>query len=508
SGWYLTSDFNSGSKLESGKVGDLGDLCDGVINVSLYALWNTYVELFGSGTQDSPYLIYNLVQLKDLAVKVNNGNNYSGVYFKLVNDITGVGEWTPIGNNNNSTYYSTATAAQNRRFAGIFDGDGHTISGYTITASNQTYTDTYVGLFGYIAAGGVVQNLRVAPVKIDGKSTRSTGSKGGGHYGAIAGINSGSIINCTVVSGEVSGQATLDTHVGGIVGYMFINGARVEGCTVESGVSVTGAAGRCVSHGGIVGSVNNGIIYSCTNKASVSGTNSKSSAYDNGVKGYTFLGGIAGVSCAVLINCTNSGSVSGTTGWSYNSVENAGSGSVVGYLHNGSDANTSSTGDSTLTIDKGNGYTLNGVCYYSAVINCGTGQVIGFLQNDSGNGKITIAVTSNTVYKAISGSSPATVSASGVSTYLESVGVANAFEGGLLVVPLNCVVVNEDIEFVVDDEYTFDITDLPAEAYNYIALVAVGIALIICATVVVTVLLVRRKKRKNTILENTNEIQD
>ena len=43
----------------------------------------------GSGTQNSPYEIYNLQHLEALADSVKNGNNWSrNKYFKVMNDIT------------------------------------------------------------------------------------------------------------------------------------------------------------------------------------------------------------------------------------------------------------------------------------------------------------------------------------------------------------------------------------------------------------------------------------
>ena len=66
----------------------------------------------GDGTEESPYLIYYNVQWDLLATNVNAGNNYNGVYFKLMDDIS----------------VETMVGSTNRAFRGIFDGGGHTLT--------------------------------------------------------------------------------------------------------------------------------------------------------------------------------------------------------------------------------------------------------------------------------------------------------------------------------------------------------------------------------------------
>ncbi len=506
-GWYLDPS-DEGTMLTGGTVSDLGDYESGYseqpIAINVYARWDLETaDYYGDGTADSPYEIYNVYQLADLSAQVNGGNNFSGSYFMIMNDINNVGEWNPIGDNNNDTYYSTADEAVARRFAGVFDGGGHTISGYTVSADSETYTDTYVGLFGYIASGGTVKNLKVSEMQIDGHSKRESGSKGGGHYGAIAGINSGVISYCNVLSGTVSGSAVLDTHVGGVAGYMFLSGSVISNCT--NAAAISGTAGRCVSHGGIVGSVNNGVIFECENSAAVTGTNNNTGSYSNGQKGYMFMGGIAGVSCAVVVKCTNNGSVYGGS-WAYDTVSNAGSGSIVGYLHNGSDVSTDSTGDETLEIVKGDGY-------YSALVSCSstTGEKpIGFLQNDSGNGKKPVAVTDGIMgeWKAKSGSDPESVNESDYAEYLSSAGVVNTmFATGLLVIPSDCIITGEINNFEANTQWTFGITDLPDDAYGYIILAVSVFAGFVGAAIILIALFVKRRKdkRKGVSTEEINE---
>lgn len=96
----------------------------------------------GDGSKEKPYLISNDMQLAKLAHDVNNGKStqmYSGVYFKLTEDIDlGKGIWTPIGSTDPTSGHF---------FAGKFDGDGHTISNMQINWSLKTGSQASWGLF-------------------------------------------------------------------------------------------------------------------------------------------------------------------------------------------------------------------------------------------------------------------------------------------------------------------------------------------------------------------------
>ena len=494
-GWYLSEEEGNGTGEQvpsDGTAGDLGDRRDGSVEdpipVTLYARWERITAIYyGAGTESDPYRIYYDYQMHDLAQRVNGGNNFAGTYFLLMNDISALGNWTPIGNNNGESYYSETEEAVSRRFAGVFDGGGHTLEGYTVAKETATGVDTYAGLFGYIAAGGTVKNLNVENVAVDGYSERSSGSKGGGHYGAIAGISSGILSDCHVLSGTVQGEALLDTHIGGVVGYIFLTGSVVKNCT--NAASVSGIAGRCVSHGGIVGSVNNGVLYGCSNSGAVDGTNNGTGSYSNGVKGYVFLGGIAGVSCSVIVNCSNSGFVEGEN-WQYGTVSNAGSGSVVGYFHNGSDASTDSSNDDSLFIDKeiGDGY-------YSAVIACtGDGAQIGFVQNDSGNGKVTVAVTEGVTWRAIAGNAPAVIASDYYDDYLAGLSIEDPlFTTGVVHVLYGYIVDAPTDEFVANMSSSAGARQ--PDDVGLIVLLAVSAAAGLAGVCVLLVGLFRKKKQ-------------
>ena len=194
-----------------------------------------------------------------------------GTSAKLMADISLEGSWTPVG------YYDDSTGKE-YSYAGTFDGGGHIISNLKIDSSDSNY----LGLFAYIATGGVVENLTLSDVAISGY----------GYIGGIAGYNRGTIENCSV-SGSVSGIF----NVGGIAGY---NGGTISGCNNKGKVSGTEAE----YVGGIAG-FSYGTISACYNIGEI--------------LGYEEVGGIAGgndygLSDGIIISCYNTGSVSGNVG--------------------------------------------------------------------------------------------------------------------------------------------------------------------------------------------------
>lgn len=179
-------------------------------------------------------------------------------------------------------------------FSGTFQGNGHTISGLTLTGSGNVR-----GLFRYIQNGATVQDLTV------------TGTiHPNGHQdelGLLAGSNAGRILNC-IASGTVMG----DNRIGGLVG---INetGGELVGCAFSG--SVTGKH----STAGVVGE-NRGTLTCCSNSGSINThdlEDDPKTDYTNlaqlnsmeNVPAYTDVGGVAGYSKGTIQSCSNSGSV-------------------------------------------------------------------------------------------------------------------------------------------------------------------------------------------------------
>ena len=129
-------------------------------------------------------------------------------------------------------------------FSGIFDGQGHAISGLTIQQEGSQ-----MGLFRYLQQGAVVQNLVISEAKVLPQGS-------GCQVGILAGRNYGSIVNC-----RVSGVLEGDEEVGGIAGVNEEHGA-IRSCTAD--VTVLGNR----RSGGITGS-NHGTLNNCTNRGSI-----------------------------------------------------------------------------------------------------------------------------------------------------------------------------------------------------------------------------------------------
>ena len=126
-------------------------------------------------------------------------------------DLTGT-EWTPVGSGFSS----------NTSYQGTFDGQGHRITGLTITTNS---TDGSITLFDGIGSDGTVKNLQLVNVSY---TVQQNGAAGG-----IANANYGTITACSVNgditanSGAVGGIAVgnLDT---GIITACWYNGQLKE----------------------------------------------------------------------------------------------------------------------------------------------------------------------------------------------------------------------------------------------------------------------------------------
>ena len=257
----------------------------------------------------SYYVVDGTAALNALATYVNAGNVASGMRFKQTADITytGTDNYTPIG-----------LYANYGGFKGIFDGQGHTISGIDCTGDGLTGVGESLGLFGYNE--GTIRNVTLNGCRFASANNENDGDNAMFVFiGSIAGINNnGTISNCTVTGGTVSRTRTADadgfeTFIGGIAGE---NNGSITDCTYSGSVSsiYSGSnTGGCVIHiGGIVGiSKNGGSITGCGSDAAVS------CSAPNVDTPRLFVGGIAGVNNgahdnATLSDCFFSGTLSGT----------------------------------------------------------------------------------------------------------------------------------------------------------------------------------------------------
>lgn len=272
----------------------------------------------GDGTQASPYLINSGKLLNKLAADVRGGtDDFQGKYVKLSADINlGGVSWKPIGYENSAGVITY--------FRGNFDGDNHKINGLKLDRepinSEQT-SDTFGGLFGYVAGGSIKNFTVVSPVVIKGYDSKWTNS------GIVCGnINNGEIINVTVTGAN----AEFWWWCGLMTGKM--SNSRMENCFVkDSTVTIHdwvfgGLAGSCtgstVINSGVLNTTINSLpdswdarcggLFGFLSESTVDGC-----VFDGKITAlHNFAGGIyafdeGGSSNVIIKNCEVYGSISG-----------------------------------------------------------------------------------------------------------------------------------------------------------------------------------------------------
>ncbi len=241
----------------------------------------------GSGTGSDPYQIYTKNDLYNLTTTTSDWDKH---FIQMADlDFTGTASVTPIG--------SSTTP-----FSGSYNGQGHTITSLTVSATNN------VGLFGYINEA-IIRNVGLINVTIAGET--SVG-------GLVGSASSSSLIEDCYATGSVTGSNGSGTSkdIGGLVGAVVSSNVNVKNCYSECNVSFDGEHGI----GGFVGR-SSGIISNCYSTGSVS---------DNGsAKIYSYWGGFIGYNNGAISNCFATGDVAG----SGTSVSRAGG--FVGYNYGG-----------------------------------------------------------------------------------------------------------------------------------------------------------------------------
>lgn len=228
----------------------------------------------GNGTEESPYLINGYNDLKKLADKVNSGTEYTGCYFKQTADIDLLGKiWKPIGGTDTSDKLTTFKL---RRFAGIFDGNGKTISNMMAIGEQEA------GLFGRTADGSVLKNITIVDSQAAATITDSAETNKS-YVGLILGMGGSSISDCIVKNCKATGIV----NVGGIVGiasYMGESNAVIENCGVENTLVMATGVWDNAYAAGIAGKSTSVKIRNCWFTGKVTGYG----RYVAGITGNTF----------------------------------------------------------------------------------------------------------------------------------------------------------------------------------------------------------------------------
>ena len=213
-------------------------------------------------------------------------NNLTGRY-RLTNNITLSGYWTPVG-----------TSGTGKMFAGILDGAGYEIIGLNVSVSS------YAGLFGY-TSGVTIKNLHIVGGSVSASNVSS-------YAGSFVGYSKGSLLleGCT-------SSATINSrnYTGGLVGYGSFNGSVIT--KSEYYGKLVGAADT----GGIIGKITpdsssaaRSTISMCRVIIDNDNINQATKNATERVTGTSSVGGIAGeIAATTITQCYTSVMVKGNT---------------------------------------------------------------------------------------------------------------------------------------------------------------------------------------------------
>lgn len=226
-------------------------------------------------------------ELKDFADAVNNRSTIgtppvearsARVLQTADIDLTGIDDWTPIGN---------TTSSSNNYFKGSYNGNGYTISNLKIKSG-----EWFRGLFGLVngessSTPAVLTGIHLRNVDIN-VSHNSTIS-----CGAIAGRVSDAVITFCSAQGEIktdmNQQRPAYNNSGGIIGDN--NGGTISYCRADVKVTASSDANdtRLECNAGGIAGTNTGTILACEASGSeVSAKASITQARAGGIAGTTY----------------------------------------------------------------------------------------------------------------------------------------------------------------------------------------------------------------------------
>lgn len=189
----------------------------------------------GDGTEANPWRISRPEHLDQIR------NHMQDFFIQTDNIDMDIAPW------NQDTGWQPIGESMQVRFEGVYNGDGHVISGLFIDRANQSN----IGFFGHTGDGAIIKNLGLVDVDIRGNQ----------YVGAVVGWNrdAAKVINC-YSTGRVRGNS----HVGGLVGYnQNRNSIIVDSysrANMEGGVQVGGIVGHNRNAAAVTGSYSTGRV--------------------------------------------------------------------------------------------------------------------------------------------------------------------------------------------------------------------------------------------------------
>lgn len=273
-----------------------------------YVLYET-TKYNGKGTEAEPYMISTAEEL---------ANIYSDGYYKIAKDID-LSSWI-TANSPTAGWIAAGNMCSIK-----VDGDGHKISGLWTNSTSSLFT----GLFGNLLEGSELMNINVSV-------NEAKCVLGWTYCGALVAHINGSVNNCHVTNGNVSGtkyvggviglsktgtiskssytgtvsSVTTDALVGGVVGQLA--SGKIEQCQSQVTINATATGSRV---GGLVGR-NDGIVSECVSKGSVNASATTS-----------YTGGLVGLNNSTIQNCFSIATTDGTqytgglVGYSFGTID-------------------------------------------------------------------------------------------------------------------------------------------------------------------------------------------
>jgi hypothetical protein len=191
----------------------------------------------GSGTKDSPYLIYTAEEFNMIGLSWASWHRH----YRLMADVD-LSSFD--GREGRSPFNIIAPDALTRmpgfqgiRFSGVFDGNGHTVKNFYYMSQNSE--DTCIGLFGCIDGPN-------AEIKNLGLFEPNVSAPGGERVASLVGfLKNGSLSNCYVEGGHVMGSWS----VGGVAGW---NAGAIMNCWSAATVSGSYVGGLVAGNEGTI----------------------------------------------------------------------------------------------------------------------------------------------------------------------------------------------------------------------------------------------------------------
>ena len=327
-------------------------------------------ELSGTGTETDPYIIANTADFmyfyNTLAATAT-----AGQFFKMTGDVY----W----NAQNSTKYAVSSKA----FAGILDGNGHTI----YNAYNNTWNTQSV--FGTVT--GTIRNL-----VFDGTSFTS---KNADAAGVCTALDGGLIDNVHMKNANIAGK-----NASGIV--QTIKGeATVNNCSFEGMLGHDAEGNKAGAIAGIVGSLSDnaiGTVKNCVNRATISQTKLDKIEVFGGIVA-TYKGSSYAIKSLIIENCENNCTFTATAttahvGGILGSSFRAKSVKLIDCTNNANLTGTGNTGGMIGLagwIENGTGYDLQGCLNKGVIVSTGdnAGGLVG--SHDGAKANLQIAECAN-----------------------------------------------------------------------------------------------------------------